>query len=54
MEAVGYGFSRPKAPNDPVVGNPVNRRVEVYISGLTPAERDAARAEQGVPIVEEK
>ncbi|MEI6165843.1 MAG: OmpA family protein [bacterium] len=31
MKAVGYGFSRPKAKNDPIVGNPVNRRVEVYI-----------------------
>jgi len=31
MVAVGYGFSRPKAANDKVNGNPVNRRVEVYI-----------------------
>lgn len=31
LTPVGYGFSRPKAPNDPVLGNPVNRRVEVYI-----------------------
>lgn len=31
LTPVGYGFSRPKAKNDPVVGNPVNRRVEVYI-----------------------
>lgn len=31
MVPVGYGFSRPKAKNDPVAGNPVNRRVEVYI-----------------------
>ncbi len=30
MVAVGYGFSRPKALNGPD-GNPVNRRVEVYI-----------------------
>ncbi len=30
MVAVGYGFSRPKAPNGPD-GNPENRRVEVYI-----------------------
>jgi outer membrane protein OmpA-like peptidoglycan-associated protein/opacity protein-like surface antigen len=30
MVPVGYGFSRPKAPNGPD-GNPVNRRVEVYI-----------------------
>ncbi len=33
LEAHGYGFSRPKEPNDPKHGNPVNRRVEVYISG---------------------
>jgi len=33
LEAVGYGFSRPKAPNDPIMGNPLNRRVEVYIRG---------------------
>jgi outer membrane protein OmpA-like peptidoglycan-associated protein len=31
MLAVGYGFNRPKAPNDLINGNPVNRRVEVYI-----------------------
>ena len=31
LTPVGYGFSRPKAPNDPLMGNPVNRRVEVYI-----------------------
>jgi outer membrane protein OmpA-like peptidoglycan-associated protein len=30
LVAAGYGFSRPKAPNGPD-GNPVNRRVEVYI-----------------------
>jgi outer membrane protein OmpA-like peptidoglycan-associated protein len=31
LEAKGFGFSRPKAPNDPNIGNPVNRRVEIYI-----------------------
>ncbi len=31
MTPVGYGFTRPMAANDPVAGNPVNRRVEVYI-----------------------
>ena len=31
MKAVGYGFNRPVAPNDPVLGNIKNRRVEVYI-----------------------
>ena len=29
--AVGYGFSRPMAPNDLINGNAKNRRVEVYI-----------------------
>lgn len=33
MKAVGYGFERPKAPNDPKRGNPENRRVEIYIRG---------------------
>lgn len=33
MKAVGYGFDRPKAPNDPELGNPENRRVEIYIRG---------------------
>ncbi|MCE9614175.1 MAG: OmpA family protein [Lentisphaerae bacterium] len=35
MEAFGYGFDRPKAPNDPLNGNPENRRVEVYIRGAS-------------------
>jgi len=38
MTPVGYGFSRPKAKNDPVLGNPVNRRVEVYIKKTGKAE----------------
>jgi outer membrane protein OmpA-like peptidoglycan-associated protein/opacity protein-like surface antigen len=33
LETVGYGFTRPKAANDPLTGNPANRRVEVYIRG---------------------
>lgn len=33
MEAVGYGFSRPKVQPDLVNGNPENRRVEIYIRG---------------------
>ncbi|MCK5850271.1 MAG: OmpA family protein [Kiritimatiellae bacterium] len=38
MKAVGYGFSRPKAKNNPKAGNPINRRVEVYIrKGNAPA-----------------
>jgi OOP family OmpA-OmpF porin len=31
LSSVGYGFDRPKAPNNPVTGNPLNRRVDVYI-----------------------
>lgn len=31
MDPVGYGFSWPKAANDPVAGNKLNRRVEIYI-----------------------
>jgi len=31
MTPVGYGFTRPMAPNDPINGNAKNRRVEVYI-----------------------
>jgi outer membrane protein OmpA-like peptidoglycan-associated protein len=39
MKAVGYGFDRPKAANDKINGNPINRRVEVYIrkSGMPAA-----------------
>lgn len=38
LKAKGFGFSRPKAPNGPN-GNPINRRVEVYIrkGGSAPA-----------------
>jgi outer membrane protein OmpA-like peptidoglycan-associated protein len=38
MQAIGYGFTRPKAKNDPVNGNPINRRTEVYISGVDRAK----------------
>ncbi len=31
MITVGYGFDRPRAPNDPITGNPQNRRIEIYI-----------------------
>ena len=34
IEAVGYGFTRPRAANDPDKGNAVNRRMEIYIRGL--------------------
>lgn len=29
----GFGFTRPRAPNDPNEGNAANRRVEIYIRG---------------------
>ena len=35
IKAIGYGFEHPKAPNDPVNGNLQNRRVEVYVDGVT-------------------
>ena len=31
ITAVGYGFSRPKAPNDPAHGNPENQRIVIHI-----------------------
>ena len=31
ISAVGVGFAFPKAPNDPVMGNPENRRIVVHI-----------------------
>ena len=34
MESIGYGYDRPKAENDPEYGNPINRRVEVYLRGV--------------------
>ncbi len=34
MQAVGYGFDRPKAAPNLVTGTPENRRVEVYIRGV--------------------
>ena len=33
LNAVGYGFTRPKVQPDLVNGNPENRRVEIYIRG---------------------
>ena len=35
LASKGYGFTRPIAPNDPKTGNIVNRRVEVFIKGIT-------------------
>ena len=40
LEARGFGFTRPRAPNDPQDGNPLNRRVEIYIRGDEEHERD--------------
>jgi hypothetical protein len=31
LQAIGYGFSRPKGANDPANGNPANRRIEIHI-----------------------
>ena len=39
LKYVGYGFSQPKAENDPVNGNLENRRVEVYITGINGKEK---------------
>lgn len=46
MKAVGYGFTRQIAPNDPINGNPKNRRVEVYIKGVTKEQAAAATADE--------
>ena len=32
LTAVGYGSERPRAANDPAQGNPVNRRMEIYVN----------------------
>ncbi|MBI2439911.1 MAG: OmpA family protein [Lentisphaerae bacterium] len=48
MTAVGYGFTRPLAMNDPVNGNSQNRRVEVYIREGSD-QPGAAQAEPGKP-----
>jgi outer membrane protein OmpA-like peptidoglycan-associated protein/opacity protein-like surface antigen len=50
MRAAGFGFSRPKAPNDPVSGNLLNRRVDVYIKrNELPKEGDLHPSELGPP-----
>jgi len=58
LNALGYGFSRPKEKNDPIRGNPMNRRVEVYISGATdktiPAEEPASGPGAAVPVAADK
>ena len=43
LKAKGYGFTRPKAPNNPKTGNPLNRRVEVYVRGLRQGSADAVK-----------
>ena len=35
LRAVGYGFDRPQYEPDMVNGTPLNRRVEVYVKGVT-------------------
>lgn len=40
LKAVGYGYTRPVAPNDPVSGNHKNRRVEVYIRDSKKSNQD--------------
>ena len=46
LKAKGFGFSRPKAPNDPNSGNPVNRRVEIYIRASDGAVTDTSVASE--------
>ena len=41
MTTKGYGFSRPKVTPNLTTGNPENRRVEIYIRGVSGAEGDA-------------
>ena len=48
LSSIGYGFTRPKAKNDPVNGNPANRRVEVYIR-LSP-KSDRAIVAPEIPV----
>lgn len=45
VEAVGYGFDRPKYPNNPKDGNPLNRRVDIYIKGMDKGSAAADKAE---------
>jgi outer membrane protein OmpA-like peptidoglycan-associated protein len=47
LTAVGYGFSRPRAENDKINGNPLNRRTEVYIRK---AEQQPGPAEPVKPV----
>ncbi|MDD5482681.1 MAG: OmpA family protein [Kiritimatiellae bacterium] len=51
MKPVGYGYTRPLAPNDSVNGNEKNRRVEVYIrkGSEQAAAQPAAKPEAGKP-----
>lgn len=39
LKYVGYGYRHPKVENDPINGNPENRRVEVYITGINGKEK---------------
>ncbi|MFU8780900.1 MAG: OmpA family protein [Kiritimatiellia bacterium] len=50
LEARGFGFTRPRAPNHPIEGNPMNRRVEIYIRG---DEQHAEDRVQGQVLLEQ-
>jgi OmpA-OmpF porin, OOP family len=55
LTSVGYGFSRPKAPNDPVSGNHLNRRVDVYIRGADKAQlTEEERTRSSLSLTETK
>jgi OOP family OmpA-OmpF porin len=49
LKSVGYGFTKPIAKNDPKEGNHLNRRVEVYIRGVTKEDAAEAAASALVP-----
>lgn len=49
LTARGFGFTRPRGPNDPKEGNALNRRVEIYIRG---DERHAEDRVQGSTLLQ--
>lgn len=46
MTAAGYGFDKPAYPNDPVKGNPRNRRVDIYVRPV-----DHPVSERALPVL---